>query len=331
MVPSALLWLRNSSRAPFRLIGVNSTAAPLAEHLVDAFHLVPRGDASDYADHLLEIVRRHKVDVVFPWSDEESLVLSSQQERFAKEGCKILTSPPEVLAKILDKQKTYELLSQAGLKVPEYSVINTPADLIKMLESYGYPKRSIIVKPTAGRGGRGVFLLEGKDAPPEWLGSGQREGRIGTGTDLASISDLVTGKTFVMPCLKAPVFDADVWSVKGRAEVVVVRERHNPTGIPFEGNTLVRNKAVEDYCRKAAEVLELDALHDMDLMTSEDGTPVLLEVNPRASGSLAATLAAGVPILDAALASAVGKAFSVPLPKGDVEILAYKEAVGIPV
>ena len=45
-----------------------------------------------------------------------------------------------------------------------------------------------------------------------------------------------------------------------------------------------------------AEYLELTWLYDIDIMTRKDGTPVLLEVNPRPSGSSAASMQCGVPL-----------------------------------
>ena len=38
-------------------------------------------------------------------------------------------------------------------------------------------------------------------------------------------------------------------------------------------------------------------------MTDQKGSPVLLEVNPRPSGSLVASLMAGIPIIDLAISS----------------------------
>ena len=52
--------------------------------------------------------------------------------------------------------------------------------------------------------------------------------------------------------------------------------------------------------------MNLQALHDIDMMTDPILGPVLLEINPRPSGSLAGLSSAGYRLLDYALASAVG-------------------------
>jgi hypothetical protein len=109
----------------------------------------------------------------------------------------------------------------------------------------------------------------------------------------------------VMPCLGEPAYDADVVSF-GRTPAVIARRRHNPTGIPFLGNTVVSNRELLDYCRAVTQVLGLQALHDIDLMTGPDGRPLVLEVNPRPSGSLSASMAACFPLLDWAVDRALG-------------------------
>jgi len=101
-----------------------------------------------------------------------------------------------------------------------------------------------------------------------------------------------------MPCLGLPAYDADILNYYERDYAVFVRKRTNPTGIPFEGNTLTVQESVTEYCKKAAGSLGLKAIHDMDLMTNSRGETVILEVNPRPSGSIATSMVSGFPIID---------------------------------
>ncbi len=329
LVPSALRNLRETSRLPLTLFGGDSGSAGLSDQMLDGFFTVPLGGDAGYADTLLNIAQREKIDIVVPWSDGEAITLSKDRARFDAIGCDVMASPSEVLDTISDKLKTYRKLENAGLSVPNYAAVDSSDDLIAAIQDAGYPQRSVVVKPATGRGGRGLHVLLGQDAPPEWLGAGQREERHDWNRPLdddAAI-ELLEGTTLVMPCLKAPVYDADVLARKGRADAVVIRRRTNPTGIPWTGNTICRNAAFEEYARAVTEVLELDSLHDIDLMSNDDGAPALLEVNPRMSGSLAATLVAGIPILDAALAGRVGINLPVPMPEDSVEIAMDNEAI----
>ncbi len=50
----------------------------------------------------------------------------------------------------------------------------------------------------------------------------------------------------------------------------------------------------------------MDAIHDIDLMTDQNGEPCVIEVNPRPSGSMAVALTAGIPIIDIAILTLCG-------------------------
>lgn len=329
LVPTTLRNLRKTTRIPLALYGADSGEAPLSSEMLVGFSTVPLGDDKDYAAAVLGIAKDRGIDVVLPWSDDEAVALSSARSKFDAIACDIMASPTDVLATISNKLETYEKLEQAGLPVPRYVAVESLEDLIAAVRNEGYPQRSVIVKPATGRGGRGLHVLLGQDAQPEWLGAGQREERHADNLaqDDEALAGMLQGTTLVMPCLQAPVYDADVLARKGSVDAVVIRQRTNPTGIPWTGNTICRKPAFEEYARAITEVLELDSLHDIDLMSNEDGTPALLEINPRMSGSLAATLVAGIPILDAALAGRVGINLPVPLPEEDVEITMDHEAI----
>ena len=73
--------------------------------------------------------------------------------------------------------------------------------------------------------------------------------------------------------------------------------------------------------------MKLQSLHDIDMMTDPVLGPVLLEINPRPSGSLAGLSSAGYPLLDYALAGAAGIPIDLNDAKEDKEILTYTESL----
>jgi predicted ATP-grasp superfamily ATP-dependent carboligase len=155
-------------------------------------------------------------------------------------------------------------------------------------------------------------LLTGNGlTPPQWIGGGAREKRIDTEVNPESCLEwFQDGTLMVMPMMNEPAYDVDVFIHHGKAKAVLARRRFNPAGIPFTGNRIVPDPTLLNYCLKIAEALELDALHDIDLLTDDNGHPCLLEVNPRPSGSVAAAHAAGYPIM----AMAVAETLNIPYP-----------------
>lgn len=321
MSPHAICELRRSARFDFRIVGVNVSPSVPARRMADAFYQVPFGESPDYIAALMEVVQKEGVDVVLPWSDEEAFAVSGALVELERAGCRALVSSPGCLDLIADKHRTYKNLEDAGIKVPEFTPVADPDGLAAALKKYGHPERTVVVKPSRGRGGRGLYVLCGNDDPPGWLGSGKREARKhGREMGRDDLAGILHGETLVMPCLGTPAYDADVLALDRGEYFVVVRRRANPTGIPFMGNTIVIDPAVVEYCRDAAQTLGLGALHDIDLMTGPDGEPVVLEVNPRPSGSLSASMAAGFPLIEWAVARVLGMPLEPIAPDRLIEI-----------
>ncbi len=330
-VPALVAELARSAMFDFRVLGVDARPPVAAQRLLDGVFPAPLGRDPGYVPALCEIIRREKVDVLLPGSDEEAFAASAALPALEAAGARVIVSPKPVLDLIADKFRTYQSLQAAGVPVPEYTLAVDAAAVREAVLSYGFPRRTVIFKPVAGRGGRGLYVLCGQDAPPAWLGGGARERRLeGFDPTAEAIAPLLEGPTLVMPCLGVPAYDADILALGGGRHVVAVRQRTNPAGIPFTGNTLLADPGVSAYCRDVARVLGLDALHDIDLMSGPDGRPVVLEVNPRPSGSMVATLAAGFPLLDWAVARLIGAAFTPREPERQVEILAKPGTFAVP-
>jgi len=331
-VPALVAELRRSELFDFRVLGVDARPPVAAQRLLDGVFPALLGRDPGYVPALCEVIRREKVDVLLPGSDEEAFAVAAGLPAIAAAGAKAIVSPRPVLDLIADKHRTYRSLEAAGVPVPEYALAADAAAVREAVLGYGFPRRTVVFKPVAGRGGRGLYVLCGADAPPAWLGGGARERRLeGFDPTVEAIAPLLEGPTLVMPCLAAPAYDADILALGRGRHVVAVRRRANPAGIPFTGNTLLADPAVRAYCGDVARVLGLDALHDIDLMTGPDGRPVVLEVNPRPSGSMVSTLAAGFPLLDWAVARLLGVAFTPREPERQVEILAKSGTFAVPV
>lgn len=322
MVPDLMTHLRADPVINPYLVGVDASATAVGRGYADAFHQVPWGEDPKFVDEIARIVAAEKIDLVLPGSDLEAFSLAAGREKISAAGAVVLASPMAVLDLIRDKQATYRALQAAGLRVPEHVSVSNVADLQHALAGFGYPKRTVIVKPVGGRGGRGMRVLVGADeVPVAWIGGGAREKRMeepASPEEMAGWFD--EGVLMVMPLLHAPVHDVDVFAIRGKARAALVRLRFNPAGIPFTGNRIVSDPKIMKYCLEIAEALGLDALHDIDLMTDDQGRPCLLEVNPRPSGSVVAAHVAGFPVMAAAIAETLGQPYPLSAPTRDIDV-----------
>ncbi len=321
-VPSLIKCLKNSGNFNYILVGVDSVSAGQSKDILDSYYQVPNGSDAEYNDKLLEVALKERVDFILPGSDEEALSISKNINKFNDSGITAIVSNIDTLELISNKLETYKVLSKHGLRIPEYEVVNSIEEIKKSLGKYQYPQKTVISKPSNGRGGRGLYVFKGEDSPPSWLGSGMRESRVDKeGFTEELLKKAVYKDGLVMPALTVPAYDVDVMAVEGSVKTVVVRERINPSGIPFQGNKVLNNKAIEDYCVEIARILNLDGLHDIDLMTNSEGEPCIVEVNPRPSGSLAASLTAGIPVIDIAILALLGEKVPNICIKSDITVL----------
>ena len=319
-VPALLGCLHKSSIFSYYLVGVDSNSSGNSRELLDNYYQVPNGSDNRYIEKILDIVKNEKIQFILPGSDEEAICISKNKKIFNDIGVKPIVSSIDVIELITNKYNTYIALAKKGIRVPEYNIVNSIEELKSALYEYGYPDTTVISKPINGRGGRGLYVFEGNDNPPAWLGSGQRE-KIIKKQDFTEemLGQVIQGDYLIMPALTTPSYDADVVAVAGVVKLAVVRERVNPTGIPFQGNKIHSDTLITQYCQDIATALGLDSIHDIDLMTDQNGKPCIIEVNPRPSGSMAATLTAGIPVVDIAILTLRG--MTVPNVKIDSDIL----------
>ena len=283
--------------------------------------IVPNGNDDEYIDKLLYLVEIWGIDVFWPASDDEVQMVSAHRQKLQALNCHVLMGSMEVISKLNDKGKVYDILNKSGIYVPPYAVGTNEMDVWKAMCEFGYPNKTVVVKPTNGRGNRGLNIFTGHDMPSKWLGAGMRESKHQPNavSSAEHLEGMLEKRTMIMPALREPAYDVDVLGGDAKEAQVIVRKRNNPSGIPFNGNVIVTDFKIQEYCRSIAEVLKLDSLFDMDLLTGHNGA-CLLEINPRPSGSLAVSLFAGFKMLDAAVANLYGKQIIVGVPKSDIEV-----------
>lgn len=232
--------------------------------VADRAHLVPMSDDPGYLDHIASICEREGIGLVVPTIDDELPLFAAARERFARMGVQVAVSDPFVTLLCNDKFAACAHLREHGIAAAESWLPDTlPAR----------PRFPLFVKPRFGRGSVGAFAA--------------RDAR-----ELEFFLTYVAGPV-VQEYLAGPEFTIDLFcDFEGRPLSAVPRERAViRAGVIDRGRTS-RDPALLDLALRCAEVLPFVGACNIQCRVV-NGRPVVFEINPRFSGGIPLTIAAG--------------------------------------
>ncbi|MEU9031171.1 hypothetical protein AB0D46_27400 [Streptomyces sp. NPDC048383] len=136
----------------------------LAEHfpqhlIVDDYHSWSAERAAEQA------ARSHGVDLVASSSENDVLRAARLRARLGLPGQGVASATA-----YRDKVVMKQLVAAAGIAVPAFAPLDSPADLLDFVEAEGYP---VVVKPRFGAGAAGVSVLRGPQDVTDFL-AGER-------------------------------------------------------------------------------------------------------------------------------------------------------------
>ena len=143
-----------------RLVGTDMSPQAVGRHFCDAFYVVPPGGDTAFADAVLDLATRERVDAVLPQSSFDLLGLAEARERFESAGVAVLVSPPDTIRRANDKAEAYALLHRIGVPAPASRRVRGGIALAAAAEELGYPGRPVCFKPVFSSGSRGFRVLD---------------------------------------------------------------------------------------------------------------------------------------------------------------------------
>jgi carbamoyl-phosphate synthase large subunit len=272
--PAGVAVIRRLVALGHRVVAADADPAAAGGALASVAVTVPRGDHPRFVDALLGVAAACGVDALVSTVAEELPGLTAGADRLAAAG--VATWLPDLAAVDVccDKAAFARRMTAAGVPHPATA---TTADVVP-----GIPG-PWVVKPRAGRGSRGVRLL---DDAAEVVAALAGDAGLIAQTRLA-------GREFTADAL----VDRD-----GALRIVVPRWREETkAGISVKGRTFT-SAAVTEVVAAALAAVRLTGPANVQGFVADDGTATVVEINPRFSGGLPLTLAAGADLVSAYLA-----------------------------
>ncbi len=292
-------FLKNKSKFNNYVVGTDINKNITSKKFVDKFYITPKGNDNRYIKEMIRIVKKEKIDLIIPCSDEEALSLAKNKKKFNMINCMIAIDDYKKIRIFADKLKTYQFLKKAKIMTPKYYSANNFSDLKKKYNIFKNKNLDFVVKPSKSRGGRNVFVVYQKNIKTK-IYNEDRETHISFENFVKknNVSFKNLYPLIIMERLYKPTFDLDIFSNNGNLINCVLRRRIISND-PNAGHLIEnKNKKFTNIAKKIVKYFQLSWLYDCDIMINKRNNPCILEINPRPSGSTSISLAGNIYLLD---------------------------------
>lgn len=294
-MPGTTACLRNNGERRIRLVGADMNDDPTMLEMFDVYYPVPRGDDPEYVNVLLDICLKERVDVVLPIMSVELEALASNKGRFMEIGTVVSVSDLPQLKIANNKKLLLEFLKENEMPCTDFRIVNSVNDLKEAVLSLGYPKVPVCVKTTNGSGSRGFRILDATKSQYDLLFHSKPTSCYTTLEDMIKIfnENVEIPELLVMEYLPGPEYTVDLLADKGKVLVNCCRKSLLMENSIMLDGIVDQNEAVLNLCASVVEKLRLDGNIGFDLKERADGSPMIMESNPRITAGIPAFFAAG--------------------------------------
>ena len=279
-----------------RIIGADMSNDATICQMVDVLYQVPKVNEESYIDTLLDICKIEKVNIFFPFMDEELELIEDRLSDFQNLGVTVSIASREVIDTTNNKLKFYEYLKRNGLDIPEFYSVTNLDEYEEACKKLGYPERKICIKTIFGSGSRGVRILDEQADMYRLFIEEKPNCMILTKSIFDSI---ILGQKSLEPMMAMEYLpgaecSVDVLAEDGRIKYMVGRESNNVLASIPQDSCLKEIPEAYEICEKVCKLLRIDGNADFDFKYDKNGKPVLMEVNPRLAATMSVIAIGGV-------------------------------------
>ena len=308
-MPGTTASVKNNGERSIRLIGADMNHDDTILQMFDQYYQVPRGDDPGYAAAILEICRKEHVDVVIPIMSVELETLAKNEAMFKEAGVVLSVSSLESLKIANNKLALFEYMRDNDIPVPKFWKVNSVEDVDPAIEHIGVP---VVFKTNEGSGSRGMRIIDPSKSRFDILFHEKPTSAYVTLQDFKeTLQEGQMPPMMAMEYLPGNEYTVDMLCENGKVLYNMCRRGLNvQTSIILDG--IVEDKPeITGLCAMVAEKLRLTGNIGFDVKERADGTPVIMECNPRATAGVSEFTASGVNLLYLNIKRCLGE----PLPE----------------
>lgn len=241
---------------------------------------LPKASPGNFVDRIVELAKHDHYDFVLPTDDVSSEILTAERERVERYS-RLAVAPYETFMKARDKSQTLKIAIDNNIPCPK-TFFPDAESMETISRRASYP---VLVKANVSSGARGILPVHKSDE----LKKTYEEVKAVYGE--CHIQEYVPQGGLQY---KADLFLDAAQDLK--AGIVYSKLRY----FPINGGSSVVNRTVRfpqilDNAQRLLRAMGWRGFADFDFITDpRDGTPKLMEINPRVPACFRITLAAGI-------------------------------------
>ncbi len=240
----------------------------------DKAYIVPRIDAPDYIDVILDICKKEEITGLFSLIDPELSLIADNAERFMEIGVTPLVSTYELCETSLDKFRMYDILQKLGVPTAKCYTDISSFESAKEAGEIDFP---VFVKPQKGSASLGITAVNSKEMLDALFHD----------YDGLMIQEFMHGQEY----------GADVYidMISGKCTAIFLKKKIKMRAGETDKSVSVKDERIFEQIKVFSEKVGYRGMIDIDLFHDEEKDNwYLSEVNPRFGGGYPHAYACGV-------------------------------------
>jgi len=231
-------------------------------------------EIGESARELMKLVQLKGIDLVVPISDQDALLVATAKQLFPDSGA-LISSPLESVLVARSRNRTTELCRSLSIATPK-TIFATHDSAKEAARELGYP---CFLKLSGTVASQGVFEISGEAELGARLASIPADSEMQLQSKIEGDLLGITGFASEGTVLESFTFSCDYV--------------HSHGGTPAYSKR-VKDERLNEILGKIVRKLRWTGGIDLDLLQRRDGSLVVLEINPRFSGTMVFALKIGI-------------------------------------
>lgn len=319
----------NYDNRSFHIIGTDVCEQVVGKYLCDEFYTIaPARDTEQYLYDLQTLCRKSNISIILPQNTAELSILSGEKNRFFALGVQIIVSDHQSIELANNKYKLFQSALKNNIPIASHALVSCFDQLKKEALKIGWPDKAVVVKPPTSNGSRGVrVIIEKLDRKKAFYTEKPSSLYISLDELHAILGDNFP-ELIVMEYLPGDEYTVDVFR-NADSFIAIPRKREIiRSGITFAA-TLKQDEWLIDCSKKLADAVGLTFCFGFQYKINEQGTPLLLESNPRVQGTMVMSALAGANIIYSSVKALLGEDIPEMTVDWNTQLLRYWGAIGI--